>query len=948
VPTEPKKLPSLRSDDPWERDVRERIRLLWAELSELSTSLTQAQADIETITLNSGVSSVNAGSAMVSVVPTTGAVVVDVVPSAFDFVEPTRTINTTAPLTGGGDLSADRTHAISAGANGQVLATSAGSVQWVTPSTISLVDGSGTPDKVTKWTPDGNTIGDSTITDSGALVTVANPLTVTGGITSVLGPNTVGDLRHTVESPAALTGTTNNWAIGANTTTVRASSTTGVIITGISGGAAGRQIRIINIGSNDLVFDHENGASTAANRIVLPGNSAWTLQGWTTGVSSIDLEYDGVDSRWEMVGFSGKIFPGALFTNDVTMTGALTVQGNATVGNATTDSHAFSGTLAHTANTTVGLTTTNTRAGATANSNSLQANQAGTFDTTGAGVTSRGALVSSTGSRSAGANNLTNVGLETTATGGQVNRALVTSAGDVILNDTSGTTTIKGATTIQSTLSVSGNVTIGDAGSDAHSLTGTLNANATAGSNGQILAVQSGVPQWTSLSSVSGVTGTGSANTLAYWTTATNIGSASVNVTGDVFQVNYSGGATVAHAAGSGSGVGIQASSASGSGASTIDRAGGIVAASGNFDTTAAARTAYGAQLVATGSRTAGANDLINIGGYLSASGGQVNRALVTGNGDVILNDLLGTTTIKGATTLTSTLSVEGNATIGNAAGDAHTINGTLDCNQAVNIDGNLVANANVTLGDGSADTHTLNGNITLQNAPTAGHIKVGSVQAHIWLAQQIFTSSGTYTPTTGTKAVLVRMIGGGGGGGGAIGGANFSCGGGGASGTYWERWFDPGASITGGAVTIGAAGAAGTSTGGNGGTGGDTSVVIQTVTYTAKGGGGGNGLATSTTLTFAVRGGQPTAGSSTGDVVQAEAGENGQGYGNGLTGGNGASSPLGTGGLGAWVGLGGASGAGAAGSGYGAGGGGGGANTATNRAGGAGTAGVVIIYEYA
>lgn len=107
---------------------------------------------------------------------------------------------------------------------------------------------------------------------------------------------------------------------------------------------------------------------------------------------------------------------------------------------------------------------------------------------------------------------------------------------------------------------------------------------------------------------------------------------------------------------------------------------------------------------------------------------------------------------------------------------------------------------------------------------------------AKILVATQIINASGTYTPTAGTKRVRLRMVGGGGGSGSAVSTAGNSAGsGGGASGQYLEVWLDPAGLITGGAVTIGAGGTAGTTAGGLPTAGGDTTIVINGTTFTAK-----------------------------------------------------------------------------------------------------------------
>lgn len=107
----------------------------------------------------------------------------------------------------------------------------------------------------------------------------------------------------------------------------------------------------------------------------------------------------------------------------------------------------------------------------------------------------------------------------------------------------------------------------------------------------------------------------------------------------------------------------------------------------------------------------------------------------------------------------------------------------------------------------------------------------------------QIFTSSGTYTPSTGMLHCTVEVQAPGGGGGGVVASSalNGCVGGGGGGGGYARKTFTAatiGASQT---VTIGAVGTAGANTGGNGGTGGTTSVGSL---ISATGGAGGTGCA--------------------------------------------------------------------------------------------------------
>lgn len=87
----------------------------------------------------------------------------------------------------------------------------------------------------------------------------------------------------------------------------------------------------------------------------------------------------------------------------------------------------------------------------------------------------------------------------------------------------------------------------------------------------------------------------------------------------------------------------------------------------------------------------------------------------------------------------------------------------------------------------------------------------------------QTFTSSGTYTPSPGTRAIRIRLCGGGGGGGGstATAAGQVSFGSGGSSGSYAEGFFTVFPASM--AVVVGAAGSG--ATGANGTAGGSSSV---------------------------------------------------------------------------------------------------------------------------
>ncbi|EEZ9057725.1 carbohydrate kinase [Escherichia coli] len=200
------------------------------------------------------------------------------------------------------------------------------------------------------------------------------------------------------------------------------------------------------------------------------------------------------------------------------------------------------------------------------------------------------------------------------------------------------------------------------------------------------------------------------------------------------------------------------------------------------------------------------------------------------------------------------------------------------------------------------------------------------------WVNTLVFTSSGTYTPTPGTKRIRVTITGGGGGGGGCKAISNnetFFGAGGGAGGTIISIMTPTQNSYP---VTIGAGGAGGVSA--TNGTSGGNSVFASLI---APGGAGGGKVGV--TNTNGGNGGVP----STGDIRITG--------GNGGDGQSGNISVSGEGGTSYWGG-GGRAGAGGGVSGKAYGSGGGGAYDAgysgTSMTGGKGAAGICIIEEFA
>ena len=222
---------------------------------------------------------------------------------------------------------------------------------------------------------------------------------------------------------------------------------------------------------------------------------------------------------------------------------------------------------------------------------------------------------------------------------------------------------------------------------------------------------------------------------------------------------------------------------------------------------------------------------------------------------------------------------------------------------------------------------------------------------------RQVFTSTGTYTPTSGMVYAKVYLKAPGGGGGGADGVGNTSAlgtsGGGGGEGEEASAIYNATEMGASAAVTIGAVGTAGTNTGGNGGTGGTTSFnpAGTGTTLTAIGGSGGVGSGSNSTNSEPRAGGVGGTGGTGPSNAVHKRGEDGgyslhwnepSGIGDGMRyGGRGGAGPLGP-----YVYEAGADSAGTAGYNYGSGGSGAIDNDNTGSAGGAGGAGVCFVDE--
>lgn len=267
-----------------------------------------------------------------------------------------------------------------------------------------------------------------------------------------------------------------------------------------------------------------------------------------------------------------------------------------------------------------------------------------------------------------------------------------------------------------------------------------------------------------------------------------------------------------------------------------------------------------------------------------------------------------------------------------------------------------LTNNAAVTVAQGGTGLNTLTannllvgadtGNITFIAPSTDGNILQSngttwvSTTGGVLIGRQTLTSGTTYTPTSGTKEIMIRIWGGGGGGGGCSAVAGCAGGGGGAGG--YAEYYHTGVTGT-YTYAIGTAGAS--NSGAAGGNGGNSTFNTGATTITAFGGTGGTFTAGTAAIKFMPGG--------AGGVIST----NGQVNGAGVPGDNGMTSTVNTvvmSGAGGSTALGGAgngrntTGAGTAAiANTGSGGGGAAAAAATAGGGGAGAAGIIIITEY-
>jgi hypothetical protein len=145
---------------------------------------------------------------------------------------------------------------------------------------------------------------------------------------------TVGDFRGTPLTPAAISGTVDDYNPTnlATARILRLTSSASASIRGIQGGSPGRLLTLCNVGAQSITLINDSG-STAANRIYTPDALAISIPYiayWGAGSSGecLTLRYDGTYSRWVLHSRATSIIPQLEVSSQIYVGGATTLVGN--------------------------------------------------------------------------------------------------------------------------------------------------------------------------------------------------------------------------------------------------------------------------------------------------------------------------------------------------------------------------------------------------------------------------------------------------------------------------------------------------------------------------------------------------------------------------------------------------------------------------------------------
>lgn len=459
-------------------------------------------------------------------------------------------------------------------------------------------------------------------------------------------------------------------------------------------------------------------------------------------------------------------------TGDVVSGDALTVANNATLGdNPASDVHQLNGrtTVTSTGSTLWALAATMTpSAGTTSFIATTQFNMAGTMDTTAGSLSVYAANYSATTTRSAGANDLGVTGMFAAASGGQN----ITGVRGLV---SGGTSTVATGVSASSTATTGTTYGVDASATGAATTNYGIRATATGASNNYALNTIAGNNY---LNSTSGNTYVGAAvasgfsarlqvvNTVSTVSALQSTHTPTAGTTDQLYAVGASSAGTMDTTAGAltvhGGLFGVSTTrsaganelfvngfTASASGGTTVR--GARISGSGSAATvfgalitsTATGTTSYGISTQATGAATT------NFGLVTTATGAGTNIALQTDAGTNYLNASNGNTCIgiASAGTCAAKLTLTGNATISTT----------------------LAVGGNATLGDGTADTTYQWGHLTLDGtAPTLsscgssptviGTDRKGLITVGATGTACTATFSRTYTSTNVTCRVSARV----------------------------------------------------------------------------------------------------------------------------------------------------------------------------------------------
>lgn len=114
---------------------------------------------------------------------------------------------------------------------------------------------------------------------------------------AVLGATTfTGEVSlASVVTPSPITANQNDYAAINGARWGRISSTAAFQITGFSGGASGLRRLVTNVGTFNITIMHQSSSSSAANRVLCPGNANFVLN----ANDSCEMIYD--SSRWRVL-----------------------------------------------------------------------------------------------------------------------------------------------------------------------------------------------------------------------------------------------------------------------------------------------------------------------------------------------------------------------------------------------------------------------------------------------------------------------------------------------------------------------------------------------------------------------------------------------------------------------------------------------------------------------